>query len=112
MVKRGVAAELLIRAECVLPDRRVEGYVLRLGRRDACFVTSDPIESGERGQLALDLPWHLGRLEIPVQASASSRGKLPTPSVFLTFTGVSRGQMGAIERYLTRYFHLVAQLQA
>ena len=109
-MSRGVAADLLIPSECVLPDRRCRGFVLRLSRRDAHSLTRERILAGERGRLALELPWRLGRIEVPVEVGPYSSTDRP-PGVGLSFGSVPRCQLDSIERYLTRYYDLLAQLQ-
>ena len=108
----GMAADLLICSECVFPDRRVPGFVLRLSRREAYFLTRERISAGERGRLALELPWRLGRIEVPVEVGPYSSLDRRPPGVGLSFGSVPRSQLDSIERYLTRYYDLLAQLQA
>lgn len=106
-----MVADLLIRSECLFPDRRVPGFVLRLSRREAYFLTRERISAGERGRLALELPWRLGRLDVPVEVGSHSSPDLRSPGIGLSFRSVPRSQLDPIERYLTRYYHLLAQLQ-
>jgi hypothetical protein len=107
----GMVADLLIRAECMFPDRRVPGFVLRLSRREAYFLTRRRISAGERGRLSLELPWHLGRIDVPVEVAPQSSADPRSPGIGLSFRSVTRSQLDSIERYLTRYYHLLAQLQ-
>lgn len=106
----GVIADLLIRSKCTFGETTCRGFVFRLSRSEALFVSREAVPDDERGILELLLPWHLGRVELPVVVGPP-RGGWRRPVVTLVFPRASREQLDGIERYLARYHLLLAELE-
>jgi hypothetical protein len=103
-------AEILIPAMCRSTSRSYQGFVMRLGRDHAFFATRGESPSpGAPLMLALELPWRIGSLRLAVRAA-----KPATPArlhgICLTFDELSPRDRSRIERYLTRFHQLVAEL--
>ncbi len=104
---------LVVKAEVGANGRVQRGYLTNLSIGGAFLATKKPIPSGTRLQLLIFLPWKLGefKAEAEVMWSTGKEGsKTEPPGVGLAFTKLDSKGEDRLQRYVERFYQLVAQI--
>lgn len=104
---------LVVKAEVGANGRVQRGYLTNLSVGGAFLATKKAIPSGTRLQLLILLPWKLGEFKAEAEvvwSTGKEDSETNPPGVGLAFTKLdSKGQQ-RLERYVEKFYHLVAQI--
>ncbi len=104
---------LVVKAEVGANGRVQRGYLTNLSAGGGFLATKKPIPSGTRLQLLIYLPWKLGefKAEAEVVWSTGKEGsETDPPGVGLAFTKLDSNGEERLQRYVERFYQLVAQI--
>lgn len=104
---------LVVKAEVGAGGRIQRGYLTNLSLGGAFLATKKPIPYGTRLQLLVFLPWKLGefKAEAEVVWSTGEEGsETDPPGVGLGFTKLDSSGEQMLQRYVERFYQLVAQI--
>ena len=105
---------LVVKAEVGAKGRRVQrGYLTNLSVGGAFLATKKPIPSGTQLQLLIFLPWKLGEFKAlaeVVWSTGKEGSETDPPGVGLAFTKLGSKGREMLQRYVERFYQLVAQI--
>lgn len=111
--RRDPRLPLVVKAEVGANGRVQRGYLTNLSVGGAFLATKKPIPSGTQLQLLVFLPWKLGefKAEAEVVWSTGKEGsETDPPGVGLAFTKLDFKGEQRLQRYVERFYQLVAQI--
>ena len=111
--RRHARLPLVVKAKVRANGRAQRGYLTNLSVGGAFLATKKPIPSGTRLQLLVLLPWKLGEFTAEAEVvwrTGKEGSETNPPGGGLAFTKLDSEGEQRLQRYVERFYQLVAQI--